>query len=211
MKIFRGLERCVLSQGFGKENTSKKMLPYYQSKGLQGHNGWDWAFIGKTQDLYYDVSDKGKVLRVDNDIAGGIGLEIVSFDRTFYWKHRYWHLEQGSIPVQAGDEIVKGQFIGVCDNTGYSTGPHLHRDMKRCDVNGYTIDRNNGYFGCVDMAPYFQNIYVRDLVDTPKPPITPEPKPMPKDPITVEEKKSILIKIVEALKRLIYLKSRKKK
>ena len=41
----------------------------------------------------------------------------------------YLHLAQNSIPVAlrtAGARVYRGQFLGVVDDTGYSTGHHLH-------------------------------------------------------------------------------------
>lgn len=40
----------------------------------------------------------------------------------------YLHLKQDSIPsnLHIGDQVVRGQFIGVADNTGQSYGHHLH-------------------------------------------------------------------------------------
>ncbi len=41
----------------------------------------------------------------------------------------YFHLAQNSIPVELrtpGARVVQGQFIGNADDTGYSTGNHLH-------------------------------------------------------------------------------------
>jgi len=41
----------------------------------------------------------------------------------------YYHLAQNSIPVAlraVGTEVMQGQFIGNADDTGYSTGNHLH-------------------------------------------------------------------------------------
>ena len=38
----------------------------------------------------------------------------------------YAHLKPGSVTVQSGDTVSKGQQIGRTGNSGSSTGPHLH-------------------------------------------------------------------------------------
>jgi len=47
----------------------------------------------------------------------------------------YWHLSASQ--VVAGDTIVQGQHIGDIGNTGLSTGPHLHWEMR---VGGVPVD-----------------------------------------------------------------------
>lgn len=46
---------------------------------------------------------------------------------------RYYHLEMDSAIVSVGDTVEKGQQIARSDNTGASTGPHLHLSIT---VNG---------------------------------------------------------------------------
>ncbi|MFQ5435221.1 MAG: peptidoglycan DD-metalloendopeptidase family protein, partial [Anaerolineae bacterium] len=47
----------------------------------------------------------------------------------------YFHLERPLVAV--GDRVTTGQQIGVGGNTGLSTGPHLHWDLR---VNGVAVD-----------------------------------------------------------------------
>ena len=47
----------------------------------------------------------------------------------------YAHME--SLAVSAGDTVTQGQTIGYCGSTGWSTGPHLHFEIR---VNGSTTD-----------------------------------------------------------------------
>ena len=47
------------------------------------------------------------------------------------------HLYAGSIKVKIGDVVDYGQVIGKIGNSGDSTGPHLHIDMK---LNGKFVD-----------------------------------------------------------------------
>lgn len=47
----------------------------------------------------------------------------------------YWHLS--GIAVQAGEEVTRGQLLGWVGNTGLSTGPHLHWEVK---VKGVHVD-----------------------------------------------------------------------
>jgi murein DD-endopeptidase MepM/ murein hydrolase activator NlpD len=45
---------------------------------------------------------------------------------------RYFHLSHQSALVNNGDSVSQGQVIASSDNTGYSTGPHLHFDVVQC-------------------------------------------------------------------------------
>ena len=62
-------------------------------------------------------------------------------------KHRsgtfgtYWHLKKDSICVTVGENVSRGQIIAQSDNTGNSSTPHLHFDVRENWSLGYPGDK----------------------------------------------------------------------
>ncbi|GFP28048.1 M23 family metallopeptidase [Candidatus Hakubella thermalkaliphila] len=54
----------------------------------------------------------------------------------------YYHLEE--IMVKVGDRVKKGQFIGKAGDTGITTAPHLHFEMR---IRVVAVDPNHFYGG----------------------------------------------------------------
>jgi len=124
-----------------------------------GHNGWDLSCVSGTevfavmpgQMVYSQGQGYGNEIRLRNFDAG---LEVV-----------YAHLEK---PNGENRTVEAGELIAFSDNTGFSTGPHLHIGVKRIqlrpDNSGFDVlNYNNGFFGCVDPATYFPD----DVFDLP--------------------------------------------
>ena len=84
-------------------------------------------------------------------------------------KHRFWHLVEGSIKVQPGQRVESGDLLAMGDNTGMSTGNHLHRGLKpQIEENGEYRNElsGNGYYGAIDPEPYYFNIFIGDYMNT---------------------------------------------
>jgi len=181
--IFRAISRALLTQGFGLEKTIPNMLPLYQSLDLIGHNGWDWS-CDNGDPIYWDCDQEGVVLEVSLDPKAGLGVVLGTENKH---KHIFWHLE--SVECQVGELLETGALIGYGDNTGMSTGPHLHRGLKETDGEYKTINWDNGYKGAINPAPYFKNVFVKDLMKE------------------LEETVSRLQRILDWLKKKLWMKN----
>ena len=40
------------------------------------------------------------------------------------------HLRRGSVSVRVGEAVTRGQPVGECGNSGFSTVPHLHFQVQ---------------------------------------------------------------------------------
>lgn len=118
---------------------------------MKGHNGIDFA-AKRWQPVY--AAQSGRVDEVCTEIARGLGVGIRTQAPNGKWyRHRYWHFI--AIDIENGDEVKTGDLIGYADSTGYSSGDHLHFELKEVDINGRVLNQNNGYFGAVDPMPFF--------------------------------------------------------
>ena len=86
------------------------------------HKGIDFA--GELGDDVVSTGD-GKVVFVGE--RGGYGKSIV-VDHGFGYQSHYAHLN--SYTVTLGDDVTRGQIIGAVGNSGRTTGPHLHYEVR---------------------------------------------------------------------------------
>lgn len=80
------------------------------------------------------------VVTVAASDAGGLGVHVVvqhSIDGQVF-SSLYAHMVAGSLALQVGDVVSRGQVVGNVGNTGDSTGTHLHFGILGSD--GVEID-----------------------------------------------------------------------
>ncbi len=171
----------AVNQGFGEDQKT------YSQFGLNGHNGLDLrAFHGQPVYAGHDGT-----AYYEEDSSQGCGVVIISNDAYLYkgqlvhFKTIYWHFcdptkepkfaspvftKIGSANSGRGIPVKAGDLIGYADNTGFSSGDHLHFGLKPIipgpgvsvgdapDVgigNWVNVEQNNGFLGAIDSTPYF--------------------------------------------------------
>jgi len=95
------------------------------------HAGVDWSAPRGTPIL---ASGNGLVEQAK--WAGGYGRQTVIRHANGY-ETSYSHQTRFARGIRPGVRVRQGQVIGYVGSTGYSTGPHLHYEVK---VNGRTVD-----------------------------------------------------------------------
>lgn len=174
MKLYYPIKPVVVSQPFGACHAS--VCNKYKAMGLAGHNGIDmYAGHGMPVRAAHD----GTVVFAGEDGSAGYGVVIRTDTPEAdgrYMKSIYWHLSKSDchegkhgIPVKAGQKIKAGFIVGYADNTGMSTGDHLHFGIKPVykgeeDWSWWNAEQDNGYKGAIDPNPFFNGIYAEDYL-----------------------------------------------
>ena len=97
---------------------------------------WDCSYRHRGLDIALDIyvpivaAADGVVTFVGGDSALGLGWYI-EIDHGNDWATTYAHLSE--FAVFEGQEVSRGEVIGYNGNTGYSTGPHLHFEVRHFD------------------------------------------------------------------------------
>ncbi len=187
--LFQPVKPFYINQGFGENKscidlaTNKvfSKVPYADTatcpegsksvySQMLGHNGLD-LMAARWQTCY--AAQDGIVDEVETEESRGLGVGIVTNEKypcpetgqDEYFKVRYWHFI--ALNVHTGDKIKVGDLIGWCDSTGYSSGDHLHFELKpvRKNIHGDwdNVLQSNGYFGAVNPVPYIENVFALDF------------------------------------------------
>lgn len=133
---------------------------------MKGHNALDLrAYHGQP----ILASCDGFVREVYTETARGLGVDVITHTKfpcketgkDEFFMYRSWHLK--SVEVKKGQEIRRGDLIGFADNTGYSSGDHVHFEVKPVYLKDnwwFNTLQDNGYFGAVDPSTYLRQIHL---------------------------------------------------
>lgn len=190
LQLFRPLKNhLMISQNFGENNCciksdgTGKVIPrtgatcpigyisVYKFYGMAGHNGLD--FPAKDWEPVFS-STEGIVIELSTEPERGLGVGIET-EQKYEWsdafsakqgenqfKIRYWHL--AALNVKPFQKVKVGDVIGWADNTGMSTGTHLHYEIKPTDK-GVNVMANSSMFGAIDPLPYLQDLTAYEKSD----------------------------------------------
>lgn len=114
---------------------------YGSDRGDHIHAGLDLASGGKNIPVY--AAQAGTVTSSGYNKSMGYYVKINHGDVI---ETVYMHMVKGSLKVNAGDKVGKGQQIGIMGTTGHSTGVHLHFEIR-------TLPNRNPN----DPTPYFSD------------------------------------------------------
>lgn len=164
-KLANPLEYMRVNQVFGANN----LKVYQEEWGMLGHNGLDLRASMGTE--IYAAHD-GVVTYAGKDGTGGISVRIQApsvfiAGKEYTIETIYYHNDKNL--VKKGQEVKTGELIALADNTGVSTGHHLHFALKPMwKENGvWQKDYENGYKGAIDPLPFLKDAQFEKLpVDT---------------------------------------------
>lgn len=132
-----------------------RMILSQQGKGgkrVAGSGALDWPLRGRLTSMFGYRRHPywgGRHMHTGLDIAAPYGRPIKAADSGEVILAKWWdgygkavvishggntstvYGHMSRIYVQDGDNIVKGQIIGLVGSTGYSTGPHLHFEVRK--------------------------------------------------------------------------------
>ncbi|MBK8806095.1 MAG: peptidoglycan DD-metalloendopeptidase family protein [Bacteroidales bacterium] len=126
-------ELMRFSSGFGY-----RIHPIYKT--MKFHEGVD--LTAKVGTKIYATGDG--VIKVAQ-FGRGYG-KLVTIDHGYSYESLYGHMSQ--ILVREGQTVKRGDVIGLVGNTGTSSGPHLHYEVRK---NGQPINPINFYLN--DLTP----------------------------------------------------------
>lgn len=110
----------------------------------RNHRGLDIATPSSLGNVPLYSMCNGKVVHKDYD-ADGYGNYLIMKDDTTGMGFLYGHLNEPT-PLNVGDPVQIGQFVGNEGTTGHSTGIHLHLEMQDISNHSWIFGADKSYY-----------------------------------------------------------------
>ena len=141
---------------------------YYKGKLIKGfHNGID---------IVPSPCNNNEILAFADGVVTSVQKTGVQYGTGCYvrLKHNnglytlYYHLKSGSVCVNVGDKVRKGQKLGIIGTTGKSTGIHLHfqidKGSSKTSINPYDYLFNDKIFIEEKIEEYLSKVNKPDIL-----------------------------------------------
>lgn len=131
---------------------------WYNGYGLRGHEGLDIYAPNGAPVLACADGVVKRVETIASSGAYGVHVRIEHDVASQLYETIYAHFQRAEVAV--GQVVTAGQQIGRADNTGNSTGPHLHLTLKkRGDGSPWLALRPGVGVDIINPTPYFSELW----------------------------------------------------
>lgn len=175
------------------------LLPFehgHKYRVTQGYHGSFTHFGQNTNAVDFDMAEgehvhasrAGRVIEIKQDSnIGGTSARFTKHANYILIQHadgsfgNYVHLQLDGALVEVGEMVAAGQRIGLSGNTGRSSGPHLHFDVRIPTMDGelqsipvlfmdhqgrsMTVEEGRYYYGLHPDKPGFEVYFGADLTN----------------------------------------------
>jgi len=119
-----GSQTIAASKGMFQWPTTRRAISgwTFHDPGNPGHIGLDIA-----AEMWDPIVAAADGVVIFAEWGGGYG-NLVIVEHEGGWRTYYAHLSE--IVVEAGQKVRQGELLGGAGTTGYSTGPHLHFEIR---------------------------------------------------------------------------------
>lgn len=144
---------CVSTDGTNKVITCNGNNPPAGYKSLYGPGGHGAIDLNTRHGQEVYAAQDGTVYQIDTSEMSGLDVRIESEKHGIRFRHIYEHLM--GYQVKVGDKVRVGQLIGWADNTGKSSGNHLHFQFSIWDGSTWVK---------TDPMPYMETMFAPEML-----------------------------------------------